>query len=326
MQPSSTAVYSAPRTGWPIRNGTRYSATNGSAPSDDPQTIQRSCRRAVTDRRRVSAKHHHRQSAQEAHAEIAPVTTSRSLRAPADGSTRATCPVSISTRTTTEHHRRRVRQQQHEPAKVRVGPRLGALRKHEREVQEQRRQRQPRDQIRPVEEMVQPVVRSARREREHAEERHRQPEEMERGAIGRTPQPDRGADDNRENPDERHGVVEALSDERASAAAPLQPARRRTAVAGHSGGGARRSRHEGPRERRPRPRLRGRQPSAARRASARPRGRAAPAGATALATTFDPACTHSTPSSGSPGHALTSAMLTTARKTRADATATGSTT
>ncbi len=56
MQPSSTAVNSPPVTVRPSRSGTRYRDTNGSAPSAEPQTIQRSCRRDVTDRSRRSAR------------------------------------------------------------------------------------------------------------------------------------------------------------------------------------------------------------------------------------------------------------------------------
>ena len=49
-------MYSAYGTGVPTSSGATYSATNGTAPTVDPHTIQRSWRRAVTDRRRRSAR------------------------------------------------------------------------------------------------------------------------------------------------------------------------------------------------------------------------------------------------------------------------------
>ncbi len=51
IKPSNTAVYCAYGIGLPTRNGMTYAAMNGTAPSPEPHTIQRNCRRAVTDRR-----------------------------------------------------------------------------------------------------------------------------------------------------------------------------------------------------------------------------------------------------------------------------------
>ena len=93
-----------------------------------------------------------------------------------------------------------------------ANPRLRALGKHEREVQEERRQDEPRHQVGPLEEVVEPIVAAARRERQHAEERDGQPEEVQRRRIVRAPQPDRRADHDREDADERQRVVQARDD------------------------------------------------------------------------------------------------------------------
>jgi hypothetical protein len=75
-------------------------------------------------------------------------------------------------------------------------------------VEEQGRQRENRNDVRPVEHPVQPVEPSAERKGEHAEERNREPEEVKRRGIAWTPQPDRTADEQCEDANRRQDEVQ----------------------------------------------------------------------------------------------------------------------
>src|SRR6185503_7210523 len=78
----------------------------------------------------------------------------------------------------------------------------------EREMQEQRRQREDRDRVGPVEDPVQAIETAAEREREDAEEGDGKPEEMQRRRIARAAQSHGGADQQRERSDRGEHEVE----------------------------------------------------------------------------------------------------------------------
>ena len=88
-----------------------------------------------------------------------------------------------------------------------VARHVRALREHEREVQEQRRQHHDRDGVAPVEHPVDAIEPAAEREGEQAEEGDRQPEEVQRRLVGRPPRAHGGADQQREDADRREDVV-----------------------------------------------------------------------------------------------------------------------
>ena len=94
------------------------------------------------------------------------------------------------------------------PASVRAHG--SAVRGDECKVQEKSGGSTSRAGVRPVKEIIEPIVPARGREREHAKKRDREPEEMQRRRIGRPPQTDRGPDDDGENADERERIVEAM--------------------------------------------------------------------------------------------------------------------
>ena len=222
-----------------------------------------------------------------------------------------------------EQQSRQVERGNDRAASLALGPGIRPVGKDEREMQKERRQQEPRDRVRPVEEVVEPIVAAARREGEDAEERDGEPEEVQRRRIVRPAQPDGGADDDREHADQRERVVEPLADgrhrlkldrnralvaplrirtylKRPPTAAPCKAASTCAFLMISSPFSVTRT-------------SRGRMPA---RSAADP-------GATSEATTFVPFSCQSTPSSGSPGQVLTNAMLSTARQTNTAATATG---
>ena len=83
----------------------------------------------------------------------------------------------------------------------------GTLREHEGEMQQQRRQQRERDRVAPVEDAIERVERTGKREREDAEERDADPEEVQRRLIARAPQAHGAADEQREQPDGSEHVI-----------------------------------------------------------------------------------------------------------------------
>ena len=74
-------------------------------------------------------------------------------------------------------------------------------------MQEQRREQQRRDRVGPVEIPVEPIE-PAERERQRSEKCEAQPEEVKRRRIVRTANPDRRADEQREDADARQDEIE----------------------------------------------------------------------------------------------------------------------
>jgi hypothetical protein len=75
-------------------------------------------------------------------------------------------------------------------------------------MHEQRRQDQRGHRVRPVEDFVEGIEATAERVRKHAEKRDRQPEEVHRRLVGRSPEADRRADQQREDRHRREQVIE----------------------------------------------------------------------------------------------------------------------
>ena len=90
-----------------------------------------------------------------------------------------------------------------------VAVRLRPLGKHESEVQEQRRDHRQRHRVGPVKKPVDAIEAAGEREREGAEKRDREPEEVQRRLIEGPPGPNRGAHEEREDPDRGEHVIEA---------------------------------------------------------------------------------------------------------------------
>ena len=92
----------------------------------------------------------------------------------------------------------------HQPRQIHHGQPRGfgsvPLRKHHREVQQERRQEREGDGVAPVEDPVETIEGTVEREREDAEERDAEPEEMQRRLIARAAQPHRRAHHQREEP------------------------------------------------------------------------------------------------------------------------------
>src|SRR5262245_56916002 len=68
-------------------------------------------------------------------------------------------------------------------------------------MQKERRQREHRDRVGPLEDPVEAIEPTAERKREHAEECDCEPEEVQRRRVARPPQPDGAADKQSEDPD-----------------------------------------------------------------------------------------------------------------------------
>ena len=103
----------------------------------------------------------------------------------------------------------KVQERQKRPAGVAARPGVGPFGEHQREVHEQRRQQQHRDDVRPVEHPVQRIEPPGKRKREHPEKRDRQPEEVQRGLVVGPAEPHARADEQREDPDRREHVIQA---------------------------------------------------------------------------------------------------------------------
>ena len=108
-----------------------------------------------------------------------------------------------------EQQRRQVDRVHERAPGIAAHPRVRAIREHQRKVQEERRQQEHRRQVAPVERPVERVELAGERERHHAEKGDGQPEEMERRLVIGTPQPHRGADQQREDADGGQREIEA---------------------------------------------------------------------------------------------------------------------
>ncbi len=107
-----------------------------------------------------------------------------------------------------QQNRRQI-EQGHQPAALRrLGPAVLTLGEDEGEVHEQRRQRQHRHDVAPVEHPVQAIQPAAVGEATDAEKRDGQPEEVQGRRIARALHTHRAADEQREDGDRREGVVE----------------------------------------------------------------------------------------------------------------------
>ena len=108
-----------------------------------------------------------------------------------------------------EQQRRQIKQRDQGAARIAARPRARALGEHQREMQEQRRQHQHRHHIGPIEDPIERVEPAAEGEGQHAEKGDAQPEEVQGGLMLRPPQPDRRADQQRENADRRQREIDA---------------------------------------------------------------------------------------------------------------------
>jgi hypothetical protein len=178
--------------------------TKGSAPIAVPHTIQRS---HASERAREHGQPAHETDRQIRELEAIDRAQYRREERSGDGASRERRNLRAP-----DQKRGQVQRGKQRPSRLALHPGLRPLGEHERKVHEERRQEQPRDDVSPVEEAIERVEAAAEREREHAEKSDRQPEEMQRGGIGRAPQPDRRADEQREHADAReHEIQHAVS-------------------------------------------------------------------------------------------------------------------
>ncbi len=91
---------------------------------------------------------------------------------------------------------------------IRLHPGLRPIGEDQSEMQKQRGQREPRDDIGPPEEIVQAIELAAGVKGKGAKERDGQPEEVQRRLISRPAQAHRGADEHREDADRRQRIVQ----------------------------------------------------------------------------------------------------------------------
>ena len=173
-----------------------------------PHTIQRSWRRAVTDRTRRERADHDRETRDQTDREVDQRGVLNQLR---DANEHVAVPRRVDDardRCTAKEQRREIDRGKERAPGVASHPRIGPIRKDQRKVQEERREQELRRQVAPVEHPVEGIEPAGEREREHAEERDGQPEEMQRRLVIGAAEPHGRADQQREDADRGEHEVE----------------------------------------------------------------------------------------------------------------------
>ena len=175
--------------------------TKHGAPGDPPELPPAGQRRDLPERPRDD--HERAGDAQEEEELLAAIER---LERPGEGRAVGRAPADRDDAGDAKHDRRHV--DHREQPRQRTWPLVRRpLREHEREVQQERRQERHRHGVSPVEDPVEPIERAVERERERTEEGDAEPEEVQRGLVRGPPEPDRGADEQGEEPDRRQHEV-----------------------------------------------------------------------------------------------------------------------